>query len=175
MGIRVDKSGTVIPLRVAQKSGSIGGGFIVLRQSNKVVKGRTYHVVQCTICGHIKEVRTGNITQNYVACTCHSLIRHIRYFADKRGIKFEVEEKQIWDLLRKQNFKCALTNREIYYEHSKDRTASLNRIDSLMPYVLDNIQWVHIDANKMKQDFSQEYLFQLCKDVIKVHEGKING
>jgi len=50
---------------------------------------------------------------------------------------------------------------------NKDRTisgnASLDRIDSSIGYVNDNVQWVHKDINMMKRIYTQEYFIYLCK------------
>lgn len=45
----------------------------------------------------------------------------------------------------------------------KNRTASLDRIDSSKGYLENNVQWVHKDINWMKQDYSHEEFLQYCK------------
>lgn len=98
--------------------------------------------------------------------------RTVKYNASKRNVSLEVNKKETFDLLVKQNFKCALSGLDLYMaknasEHSeKKTTASLDRIDSNKPYTLDNIQWVHKDINMMKHIFDENYFLYLCHKVV---------
>jgi hypothetical protein len=47
----------------------------------------------------------------------------------------------------------------------ENKTASLDRINSDLGYVYGNIQWIHKDINKMKNDYEQNYFILLCKKV----------
>ncbi len=38
----------------------------------------------------------------------------------------------------------------------------IDRIDSSIDYLEDNVQWVHKDVNRMKLEFSVKYLRYLC-------------
>ena len=49
-------------------------------------------------------------------------------------------------------------------------TASLDRIDSSLGYVKNNVQWVHKDINKMKQELNENYFKNLCKIIAKKWE-----
>ena len=51
-------------------------------------------------------------------------------------------------------------------ERSKNRTASLDRIDSNKGYTIDNVQWVHKDINKMKMDLEEDVFIDNCKLII---------
>jgi hypothetical protein len=101
---------------------------------------------------------------------------HIQGAAARRSLAFEITKEQAWDLLVKQNFKCALTGLDIvtatsceeYYNGTQ--TASIDRIDSDKHYTLDNIQWVHKEINIMKREYSQEKFIEYCKLVAK-HKG----
>jgi hypothetical protein len=66
-------------------------------------------------------------------------------------------------LFIRQNKKCALSGIDISIEFDGSGTASLDRIDSLKHYTIDNVQWVHKDINKMKMDFPQESFIKMCK------------
>lgn len=94
----------------------------------------------------------------------------IRRNAITRNLTFDITIEDAWNKFIKQNGLCALT-RWIITLSSKSRriekqTASLDRINSLEGYHVDNIQWVHTHINKMKQEFSQDYFLKLCKAVI---------
>jgi hypothetical protein len=45
-------------------------------------------------------------------------------------------------------------------------TASLDRIDSKVGYTKNNVQWVHKDVNNAKQDFEEDYFFNMCREVV---------
>jgi hypothetical protein len=87
-----------------------------------------------------------------------------------RKIPFELTIEQGWDLFLKQNRKCALSGVEIQfskknprYEDAKNHTASLDRIDSLKGYTIDNVQWVHKEVNNMKQALPQKKFIEWCR------------
>ena len=84
--------------------------------------------------------------------------------------------KQVWKLYEKQQRQCALTGFLIDFGQENvslrkyEGTASLDRIDSEKPYEIGNIQWVHKDVNYMKQWFTQERFFQVCKQVVEYNK-----
>jgi hypothetical protein len=90
----------------------------------------------------------------------------------KSGTKLEVSIEYCWELLKKQDFKCALTNLPIdMFLDIKKITASLDRKMSCFGYIQNNVQWVHKDVNIMKFDFNQDYLLALCELVYKKEQG----
>lgn len=90
----------------------------------------------------------------------------IRLGAKKRGIEFNISTKDAWDLFIRQNRKCSLSGLDIKFDcqscRKLDQTASLDRIDSSVGYMLNNIQWVHKDVNLMKNKFSQKRFLEVC-------------
>lgn len=91
-----------------------------------------------------------------------------------RNIEFNITKEFAWKLFLKQNKKCALSNLDLIMEKSMNRkkgcaniTASLDRIDSSKGYIENNIQWVHKDVNKMKQELNEDYFKELCKKITK--------
>jgi hypothetical protein len=82
--------------------------------------------------------------------------------------KLDIDPAFIWELFLKQNRKCALSGifltlpQNSTNEEYKKSTASIDRIDSSLGYVKDNVQWVHKDINKMKNTYSQEYFIKMC-------------
>jgi hypothetical protein len=84
----------------------------------------------------------------------------IRKSARERNFEFKIDIKYLWDLYIKQDKKCALTGVDIILDVDNSvKTASLDRIDSLKGYTKDNVQWVHINVNRMKWDYTQEEFF----------------
>lgn len=87
----------------------------------------------------------------------------------KHIVKVSIED--IWNLYLNQNRKCALTGMNIGFRTLKDprsyNTASLDRIDSSKGYVIGNIQWIHKDINRLKNNYQQLQFIELCKKVAK--------
>lgn len=81
----------------------------------------------------------------------------------RAAIPVEITIQDAWQLFEKQDRRCALTGIELKF--GKERTASLDRIDSNKGYIKDNIQWIHKDINRMKNIFSNTYFIWACKKV----------
>jgi len=101
---------------------------------------------------------------------------YLRNCAKRRGISWsdELTIEYLYDLLLKQNKKCALTGLNIDLTESrlgsnvdfKLMTASLDRIESSKGYEPNNVQWVHKHINKMKNNFEESYFIKMCGLVI---------
>lgn len=75
--------------------------------------------------------------------------------AESRGIVVEVDFDYIVSIFTET---CALSGLPI----TKD-TGSIDRIDSSKGYIEGNIQWVHKDINKAKNDLDEARFIELCK------------
>ena len=82
----------------------------------------------------------------------------------RRPIELAITIQQAWELFLAQGRKCALSGEPIAFPriNAEKGTASLDRIDSNLGYVLGNVQWVHKDVNIMKNKFDQDYFIGLC-------------
>lgn len=80
-----------------------------------------------------------------------------------RKINFDISIEEMNELIESQNFKCALSGVKIHINSNRDRTASLDRIDSSKGYTKDNCQWVHKVINDLKWDYSQDEFVRWCK------------
>lgn len=109
-----------------------------------------------TGCGEIN----GN-QWNYIQSRCN---RSWRGKKRARIITLNLTVQQAWELFIQQERKCVLTGVELSF--GKNKTASLDRIDSSGNYELGNVQWVHKDINLMKQSFSQEQFIEYCRMVV---------
>lgn len=95
----------------------------------------------------------------------------LKHDASKRKLEFKITLEEVWHLFLKQERKCALSGVDIKFADntqqywSKGTSASLDRIDSSKGYTLNNVQWVHKDINRMKQNFPEERFFELCQTV----------
>ncbi len=95
----------------------------------------------------------------------------IKNGALSRGLEFNISIEFAWNLFLKQNRLCALSGIPLVFatsvkEHIESIcTASLDRIDSSIGYIENNVQWVHKDINNMKWTLSQDRFIELCKKV----------
>ena len=103
-----------------------------------------------------------------------SFINRLRVNAILRNKEFaeDVTPEYLYNLLKSQNFKCALTGDNLLPKDDsldhirKDLPLSLDRIDSSKGYVRGNLQWVTKRANWMKGDMSMKELFEICNKII---------
>lgn len=95
----------------------------------------------------------------------------------KKVKEFNITLSYAWELYESQNGLCALSGIPIVFSKTNEghkrgeTTASLDRIDSSKWYVEGNVQWVHKDVNKLKSNFSEEKLIQLCVAIAR-HSGR---
>lgn len=88
--------------------------------------------------------------------------------ASKRKLVFNISIEYAYNIFKNQHYKCSLSGMKISLSRNKKKilsTASLDRIDSSKGYVEGNIQWVHKDVNKMKNNFNEDYFKFLCKKI----------
>lgn len=149
-------------------------------------------------CGNYKETTGFNLKQNRVrSCGCQNYrlkgssnpkwkgfeeisgtyFKAIQNGARSRNIEFNITMEYIWEIFIKQNKKCALTGLGLSFKdkHKGNQTASLDRIDSLNGYVEGNVQWLHKDVNSMKMNFSESYLYKLCKLIVEKNNGRFES
>ena len=97
-----------------------------------------------------------------------TVFNKIKKQAMRRGIEFSITMEEIGDLFETQNGKCALSGVNLTLKKNTTdttQTASLDRKDSKKGYVIDNLQWIHKDLNKLKSDFTQSEFIEMCLKV----------
>ena len=158
------------------------GKLVVLSMSpNHNYRSRASRWICKCDCGNEKEISGQKlITHRVKSCGClartssnfsgHGSLSgkywgHTQKGARERNLEFSITIKQAWDMFQKQNGKCALSGLPIEIKRCSVHTASLDRIDSSAGYTLDNIQWVHKDVQKLKNNFPEERLFFLCEKI----------
>jgi len=100
----------------------------------------------------------------------HSYFTIVKTNAKNKNREFSITIEDMNNLMIKQNHKCALSGLEIKIGNEiEETTASLDRIDSSKDYIIDNIQWVHKDIQRMKSDFNQNRFIELCSKVNQIH------
>lgn len=132
-------------------------------------RGKSTCCIDCANSKHYKGV--GDISSTFFS--------RILEGARTRNIQVSITIEYILDLLKKQEYRCALSGMPLIMSKtfSTDRTnkvssttASLDRIDSSKGYVLGNVQWVHKDINIMKNKFDQNYFIDVCKKIIQKNQ-----
>lgn len=84
--------------------------------------------------------------------------------AENRGLSFEIDIEFVSDLAKKQCYKCNYSGLDLIFNGDfKNITASIDRIDSSIGYLKENICWVHKDINMMKQQFTEVRFIEMCK------------
>lgn len=132
-------------------------GSIIFRSTSSL--NRKSVNIKSKSCG---KCRGGDDIYNYSGFEDISGTRwcNIKNGAKVRNLEFVITKKDIWNIFEKQKHLCALTNLPVSF---LDKTASVDRIKSDIGYVKDNIQIVHKDVNKMKNNFDQDYFIKICK------------
>lgn len=156
------------------------GSLLVEAKLWKVTKfGRSviWLVCKCCDCNNIHEVKADIFRQSNTSCpNCRKSSKFTPSFTKNRSPKkyfsnikngaisrnygFSITLEQILELLENQSFKCNLSKVDLSIE---DGSASLDRIDNMRGYTIDNIQWVHRTINYMKNELSQFEFVRFCK------------
>jgi len=82
--------------------------------------------------------------------------------------KFTITLEYVLDLAEKQKHRCALTGIPFNTIRTKEKNhnallPSIDRINSDIGYVLGNVQWVTIWANRAKLDYPTEFFQEVCR------------
>lgn len=98
-----------------------------------------------------------------------SLFTMCKRSAIKRNIEFNITIEMMWNTFIRQGGRCNLTGLplSLWYSNADNgiATASLDRINNKLGYVIDNIQWVHKRINKMKYILDQDDFINICHKI----------
>jgi len=107
----------------------------------------------------------------------NALFKRWKANAKSRNYPFEVSIDSLQKILESQNYKCAYTNMDILcpktYNEKKEMTSSpylisLDRIDSELGYVENNVHFVCVWVNKAKGNYSHETFKDILNNFKKV-------
>ena len=123
------------------------------------------HLVQGSTvsCGkHKRNARNWKGFGTVSATYFNSLKRGADGGKGRKPIPFHISIEYAAGLLERQKNKCALSGIDISV---RDRTASLDRVDSSKGYLEGNVQWLHKDVNMMKRHYTPDYFIRLCRSI----------
>ena len=112
-----------------------------------------------------------NIPKSFFTQCKYTAKRLSNNWTKGKSIEFSITIEDISNQWEKQKGKCAYTGNELTFgvnwnnrEHRnhKERTASMDRIDSSKGYVPGNIEFCHKHINMMKQSFEKEHFIKMC-------------
>lgn len=126
-------------------------------------KNKKYPTVSCGCNNPSKKTGPKSIQWRGTENISGSYYDGIKRGAENRKISFDIDINIMDDLLVSQNFKCALTGKQISVV---EKTASLDRINSKIGYTVDNIQWVEKRINRLKNNFTENELFEMCYNLL---------
>lgn len=150
---------------------------------NEKLKRRNFCSRKCT--GYQAIVNLKNVKNNY-DISQHSSNRkdgfslfryHLRNIRN-RDKEFDVDLEYLKELWGKQNGICPFTGVKLilngYTKIHKDPrfAASLDRIDSDKGYVKGNVRWVSRSINLMKQQMTDENVFEFLKIISERYKGE---
>lgn len=158
-------------------------GLLVVRELLPIRVGAN-RVWGCTCdCGEEVKVTTMALAHGRSSCGCVTRKRcgeipgkywsNLASSASRRGIEFLVTIQEAWSLFERQGRRCALSGAAIGF--GRQKTASLDRIDSEGVYEVGNVQWVHKSVNYMKMDLPNEEFIAWCKMIARTQVAHRRG
>lgn len=94
----------------------------------------------------------------------HVALRNSRSTDKKLGREFDIDINYVMEVLERQGFKCAITGLDLKHEYNSHYSASIDRIDSTLGHVKDNIQIVCQAVNLAKRHHSNESIKEFFED-----------
>lgn len=141
------------------------------------------------ICEKCNKEFKGHSNVKYCSIECRNLIaneRKRKQFFRLSKLEFFLKEKinlaklrgkydvnltyeEVKDLWDKQKGLCALSKIPMTFLKGSGKVPtniSLDRIDSSLPYTIDNVQLVCVQVNYMKNDLNKEQFLYWCKEIL---------
>jgi len=149
-----------------------------------ITQAHSIKAQRTTSCGCRRDQYLKNSGKNSTQFTGYEEIRGTTYHkikvtAERRGLKFNLPKKFLWQLYQSQGGLCALSGLPITWfdptmvgKGCTRCTVSIDRIDSSKGYSEDNVQLVHKKVNIMKNVYSQDEFIQLCKLITENNNAK---
>lgn len=159
-------------------------GKVVFVRADHLENGRSKCCKQCSSKKTYNEAKDagkfGFIPKGHkgVGDITRVVYTHIKVGAKKRALEWDLSIEFLWDLFLKQGRKCALTGLDIWFTDKRKSTninwglmnASLDRKNSLKGYTKDNVQWVHKEYNRFKNNYSMDKFLEMCRMITEFNE-----
>lgn len=123
--------------------------------------------------GNISNLKPNNRNDQYTPFRHY--MKRIRTRHVENGKKYDIDVKYLKEIWEIQSGKCALTGVNLITESKVSNpnfSASVDRIDSSLGYVKNNIQWVSVTVNFAKNSYSTDVLNEFF-DIVKKNTGVI--
>lgn len=94
---------------------------------------------------------------------------NLKFHAKNRGIPFNLDIAEAWQLFLDQKARCFHSGRPLQLRRGRsdrDWNASIDRLDSTKPYELSNVCWSEYTINMMKSDLSVSEFRRWCDLVV---------
>ena len=168
------------------------GLWTVISRSDDKSIATNYHTLwlcKCT-CERIHSVERCNLIRgnskgcwicrrNVIECNKFPKVwyRKLLEQAKQRGHYFEISEDELWQVWELQKGICSLSGLKIEITNAlKTTTASVDRIDNSLGYIIGNVWFIHKHLNMMKYRYDLNYFTEMCCRVAdQVYKEKENG
>lgn len=128
--------------------------------------GNNVAILNRRVCNQCKHAKDKHKWQNSYEAYIGSRVRIAKARAKKYGLAFDIDSPFIFDLLEKQNYRCAMTGFPLTRTGEQgDHDLSIDRVDSDRGYEKDNVVLVCNRVNMMKNTKSLDMFVWWCKAV----------
>lgn len=103
-----------------------------------------------------------------------------KYRAKKLNISFNLDSKYLEGIWEEQQGRCAVSGRDFDLSRpnieasTRPNSPSLDRINPKEGYIKGNVRIVCYQVNTALNEYGEEALISLCKDIIAFNSGVIN-
>lgn len=151
-------------------------------QNNYRNFGKKYHKVYCKECNMLRArewrkqhpgYRGSGLFKNEPEAekpwlsAVRAKVRDAKARAEKYNKDFNIDAKYAYNLLIKQNKKCAITYYPLSLEKNHPFNLSIDCIEPEKGYIKGNIQWLLWCVNRAKGDLNMATFYDLCELVLK--------
>jgi hypothetical protein len=125
----------------------------------------------CTKCA--LEQKKDYYYLNKYEISSNKYLSYEKYFKgliSKRGRSNFITVEDLINLLKKQNYKCAITKQDFVMEKGNPKLPSIDRIvpgNQNGEYNIDNIQIIWHGLNAFKSVWSMDFIYECCEHIIK--------
>jgi hypothetical protein len=137
-------------------------------RENNSCKTRNGKSQKCSDCTNKANEYWRNIEKSTVEGTLRIALIRAKNSCKKRKLEFDLTYDFLLDLLKKQEYKCAITKLELTNTNNYEyKTISIDRINSNFGYTKNNVHLVCWVVNQMKNDMSFGDFINWCNIIVK--------